>query len=382
MQKIGKAIGNFHYVLNRGLWDFYMPGQMVQAAEGIFAKEMRLRPRTSPEEIANLRYEISKHINKVFGTESLESMLLSPKVRFLLNFALFAPVWTFSNLRVITNAFQSEAAWRMTGRWIAGGAAAWFVTSNLANLATTGWIYSGQEGPAPDKDGVRRAHAIWDNPGGPIKLGGKYVPGVTDNSTNIFNGYNPDGTESYIRFGKGYREAFQAVYSPYSYITQKLSLPVRTALAIATGHEPGTGYEVLNLRNRPEEIAVQTAMILSESFMPFVLQDMERWAERRGFPELVPEQSPSQARVFGIIPLGLPTKKGITATRAVDAYEQAMDDHQPEIAKQILEVARLNNIRPASVIQGWKDKQRKRHKTAIGRGVRYTTSGEAVPVTE
>jgi hypothetical protein len=97
-----RGIGNIHYVMDRGLWDFYLPGQMLHAYETIVARELAIKPRKG-EALVSLKHEATKHVNKVFGTESLESMLLSPKARTVANFALMAPVWTFSNFRVLTN---------------------------------------------------------------------------------------------------------------------------------------------------------------------------------------------------------------------------------------------------------------------------------------
>jgi hypothetical protein len=376
-----RAAGRIHYVLNRGLWDYYLPGQMMHAADMIFGNEMRLRPRSNPEEIASLKHEITQHVNKVFGTESLEALMIHPKMRYALNFALFAPVWTFSNFRVLTNGFQNETAKKLTGRWALGAAMTWFATSNLANLAMTGWTFSGKDGPMPDKDGVRRPHFMWDNDGLPVKLGGRYLPGVMDNAGNIAAGYNADGSVRYIRFGKGFREPIMALIEPNAYFAGKMGLIPKAFVAAWSGHEPGTGFEVVNLATGTSgQIAAQRGMIATELVAPFVAQDALRKAERYLFPELVPEAGISQAYIpHTAMPLGLPAKKGISLLRATNAYEQAKRDHRDDIAELILKQAELNHINRSRVLNSYRDRMNKEKRIVAGPKLRYDEYGNPAP---
>lgn len=383
----GKAlhgVGNLHYVINRGLWDYFLPSQWMNSAEMIFTKEMNLKPRNTREEIDALRYEIAKHVNKVFGTESMTSMMMSPKARFIANFAIFAPVWTFSNLRVLSNGFQTETGRRLTGRWLGGAMFAWFTTTTLANYATTGWVYSGTDGPAADKNGVHRAHGPWDNPGAPMSMVGAKTTGLTENWHYIYTGHNPDGTESYIRFGKGYFEPLSLGADPIDFLANKMGLLPKAAIALITKHEPGSGYEVVDRNLSTKDQMVQYGIVMSETVAPYVLQDALRWAERKGFPELVPETGSTQATIPAgpvKIPVGLPTRKGFSASRAVDAYQEVEEDKslteeaRRALIQQIFKAAEANHIPLKSITTGYKDRLRKKQRVARGPKMQYDMYG-------
>lgn len=372
-------LGKIHYINNRALWDFYLPGQMVHSYETILAKELAKNPARSEAEITGLKREIANHLNKVFGTEGLESMFLHPKTRFWLNYALFAPVWTFSNFRVATNAFQTEAAMKLVGRWAGGAAFAWFVSSNLANYALTGWNWG--QGPAPDKDGVKRAHFMWDNPGAPSRVFGQYVKGLNEHSTDIFFGYNPNGSESYIRFGRAYRDIFNFFNDPRAFFFGKLGLGVKAFIEMTTGREPATDYQVIDRKLPLEEQLMQYTSAAAETTMPFVAQDLERKIERTMFPETVPELGASQATVhLGPlpIPLGLPLRSGITTARAMEAYDLAVRANRQDLAEEVLSVAAKNHIPRGRVLASYRDMQRKRKYTARGPRQVYGRGGEPI----
>lgn len=377
LKKPLRWLGNLHYINNRGLWDFYLPGQMMNSYETILSKELAIKPNRTEAEITSLKREVTNHLNKVFGTEGLDAMFLSPKTRFWMNFVLFAPVWTFSNFRVVTNGFQTEAAHKLMGRWMGGAAFAWFVSSNLANYALSGWNWG--QGASPDKNGEKKAHFMWDNPGVPQRVLGKYVPGLEDHSTDIFFGYNPNGSESYIRFGRAYRDVPNFFNDPRSYVLGKLGLGLKATIEMFTGREPSSDYQVIDRTLPLEEQLMQYATVAGETVMPFVLQDMERQVERVMFPETVPELGSSQATVHvGPVPiaLGLPTRSGLTTQRAIEAYDLAKRANRPELAEQVLKTAVLNHIPRTRVLAGYRDKMRRRAYTARGPVHRYGRGGE------
>jgi len=380
LKKPLRFIGNLHYINNRGLWDFYLPGQMINSYETILSKELARNPNRSEAEIASLKREVTNHLNKVFGTEGLDAMFLSPRTRYWMNFFLFAPVWTFSNFRVVTNGFQTEAGHKLMGRWVGGAAFAWFVTSNLANYALSGWTWG--QGPAPDKNGEKRPHFMWDNPGIPQRVLGQYIPGMGEHSTDIFFGYNPNGSESYIRFGRAYRDVPNFFNSPREYVLGKLGLPLKAAIEMATGREASSDYQVIDRTLPIEEQLMQYATVAGETVMPFVLQDMERQVERIMFPETVPELGSSQATIhLGPVPiaLGLPTRSGLTTQRAIEAYDLAKRANRNDLAEQVLKTAVQNHIPRSRVLAGYRDKMRRRAYTARGPVHRFGRGGEELP---
>jgi hypothetical protein len=257
----------------------------------------------------------------------------------------------------------------------------WFVTSNLANFATTGWIYSGKDGPAPDKNGVNRAHGMWDNPGNPIEVGGRFTRGITDNSIRIFSGYNPDGTENYIGFGKAYTEIAMAFNDPYAYLTGKIGLLPKAVMAVATGHEPGSGFPVIDPNATRWERAAQLGMVgLDSGVVPFIGQDLKNRLERAALPEIVHEPAATQAYIpHTIIPLGQPTRKGDSATRALSSYIEAMRKHDDKTADFILDQAELNHIPRGRVLSLYRRYMNSRARTAEGPRRSYDVYGGEAP---
>lgn len=363
--------GNVAYIFNRSLWDFYMQGGMLLSAETVFAKEMAARQRQlgrvlNAAEIEDLRKAVADHINRVWGSENLETLLMTPKFRQIANWILFAPLWTLSNLRVITAGFENETAVRLTAKYLAGATIAWTLMTQLANYATTSWFNS------PDKYGRKGGHFTWDNPGVPLRMGNKYVYGLTENSVNIFAGYNPDGSETYIRFGKGYREPFLWILEPFETFFGKISIPMRVGMTAATGSQPGTMYQVISERMPKEAVEMQRLSLLMELFLPFVAEDIHDRLMRKMYPQYFPE-STVRTQVFG-----LPTRKGINVRRAAEEYEKAIDLGEPEMAQKVLETAAMNRIHPYRVIREYRARQRQRIKTYLGLPRHYSPSGELI----
>jgi hypothetical protein len=292
--------------------------------------------------------------------------MLSPRTRQMLNFALFAPIWTLSNVRILSAGFENEARMKLTMRWAAGAAVSWFLTTQLANYAMTAGF------KMTDKDGKSGGHWTWDNPGAPLVVGGRNIPGVSENALNIGAGHNAtDGSQSYIRFGKGFREIFLWMVEPLATLGGKLSLPLKWALVMATGAEPGTGYQSIDPRAQEGEKLAQRVSSSVEMFTPFAASDVARAVERKAMPEIFPE--PIRTQFFG-----LPTRKGISQTRAVLAYEAARDAGREDQAEAVMRAAELNNISRKKVYQGWRQRQSRRRKTAAGPAVKYDMKGRPV----
>jgi hypothetical protein len=364
-----RHLGHLNYIFNRSLWDFYMQGGMLMSAETVFAKEMALMQRRlgrplKPEEISSLRKAVADHINRVWGAENLETLLITPKMRQVLNWALFAPLWTLSNLRILTAGFENETAARLTLKYIPAAFVSWFTGTQLVNYATTWWFN------APDKHGRRGAHFTWDNPGAPMRIGNRYVEGLTENAINIFAGWNPDGTETYIRFGKGYREPFTWVLEPIETFAGKMSIPLRVFMTALTGSQPGTMFQAVQSRMPKEAIEMQRWSVFTELVSPFILQDLVDYGMRKLYPQYFREPT-HRGQV-----LGLPTRKGLTVRRAAEEYEAAIDAGRIDAAQQVLAAAVLNGIHPYRVIREYRARQRERIKVYQGIPVKIDYKGQ------
>lgn len=354
------------------LFEYYMPTQMVGAAESIMTREIqRLGKDATPEQIEALGRNISKHVNTAFGTGNMERMLISPKARQVLNWVFFAPAWTMSNVQILTSGFENETQQRLRSKWMRGAVASWFVSTQAMNYALSSW-YGGT-----DKNGVYHKPGSpgwfsWDNPGLPATALGVPVPGLTENTINIYAGANPDGSQRYIHFGKGYREAFGWLMSPKKTLGGKLSIPLKVAATVMTGSEPGSGYQVINPRASEGEKAIQTAAEILATVTPFAADDLRRQILRGMAPEITPEGGTSQM-------LGLPVAKGATMSGLTAAYKQAKENQDDGAAEIILKVVDINHYARSRIIRAYKQDKTQREKTKRGPRIRYDSSGREAP---
>jgi hypothetical protein len=359
-----RAFGNVAHGFNKALWDYYIPGQMLNAGESIMTRELpRLGEGATPEGIANLRQEVAKHINRVFGTESLESLLLHPKTRQLMSALFFAPVWTLSNIRQITSGYENEIQKRLRNRWAAGGALSWFLSTQLMNYATTSWF-------SRDKNGNHdwKGHFTWDNPGAPLKLFGREAAGLSDNAMRVSIGPNPDGSQGYVTLSKGMGEVFAWMLSPRREFLGKMSTPAKVGWTIAGGRAPGSDYPVIDYtKDKPDEVLVKSVGEIMSLGTPFWAEDLKRLLERKLAPESVPEGVSTQ-----IVGVGLPVTKGLTITRATEAYRLAKDRGDTQVMRAILEAARQNHLNASTIISNVRREESQRRRTAAGPRTKYT----------
>ena len=338
---------------DRALWDYYHQGMMLDCYEMLKSQELaKLGPDASPAKIKETKRAIAEHINNAFGSVNFTKMLLSPKIRQSLNWMFLAPAWTFSNIRVLTSGYETEAGVRLTNRYVAGAAASWFLTTQAMNMALSGWYNR-------DDKGKPQPRLTYDNPGLPFTVAGQPVTGLNENSFNIYAGKNTDGSDRYILFGKGFREPFRWATDPMQMFWGKLSLPVRGALVQATGHTAGTGFEEIDSRASTSEQLQQRASALTESVgLPFVARDIVKGTAHTLFPRAV--SAPQSASQF----MSLPTSKGASFMRAEKAYRDALDDGDGDRARDVRAVAAANNINWRQIVQTYKSDESKRRKRA------------------
>lgn len=350
-----RMLGNAAYIFNRSMWDFYMPAQMIHTSELMFTQEFgRLgkaakaagKVVTAAEEFA-LRRRIADHTNRIFGAENLERLLLTPNARRGLGFLLFAPVWTLSNIRNISAGFNDATATRLTRRWAAGAALTWFLTTQLANYALTDWYQM------EDKEGKKGGHWTWDNPGKPLKIAGKYISGVSDNVVNIGAGHNPDGSQRYIRFGKAFREPGLWVLEPLKTLGGKLSLPLRQLLIQIQGVQPGSSFQVIDPKAPPRQQLQQRGAAALELITPFALDEAAQKALRYLAPKAIREPG-ATSQYFG-----LPARKGMTLTTAVEALREALEAKRHDLVHDIFKAAAQNRIDPRRIVGEYRARVRR-----------------------
>jgi hypothetical protein len=363
-----RAAGKLQYVFNRALFDYYISGHMLHSAEHLLTSELnRLGPEATPEQVRELRREIADHVNRSYGAENMERLLLSPQARQALGLVLFAPVWTLSNLRVLTKGFETVSGSRITARYIGGAALTYFLSAQLANYAMSEWAAKHSQDPSAGaywdeetQQWKRGGHWTWQNPGLPLRIYGKPIRGLSDNAANIYLGQNPDGSQRYIRLGKGFREPFLWLTSPLETLKGKLSMLVRQAIIQFSGVEPGSGYPIINPKLPEEKQIEQRISAIADLFVPFsmksVLDQLERESDAGVF-----KQTGYDTQIYG-----MPARRGVSFYRAVESLREALDKNDMDAMRDILRTAALNRIDPKSLIRELRGRLRSEARTLAG----------------
>jgi hypothetical protein len=221
-----------------------------------------------------------------------------------------------------------------------------------------------------DKRGKKGAHFTWDNPGAPLKAFGVEIPNLSENAANISLGYNDDGSQRYLKLGKAYREPFAWLQSPIETLGGKTSLIMRQIAVQLGKHEPGSGFTVIDPKASAGTQALQRAAEATELFMPFSARQLQQRIGHAVAPETFP--APAGAEPF----LGQPTVKGMSFSKAVNAYGDAVESGRDPTS--ILEAARINRIDPDAIKREYLRKLRAKRKRALGLPARRA----AAPPTE
>lgn len=364
MQPAVRKAGDAAQMFNTSLFDYYIQGLMISSYETIKTKELaRLGPMATAAEILNLKQNIGAHVNRVYGTESMQSLLIHPKTRQAMAFALFAPVWTLTNARMMTAGWENETQRRLRNKWFGGAALSLFLGTNLMNYATTSWF-------SRDKDGNHdwKGHFAFSNPGLPAKIFGRTGP-VSENASKIYSGPNIDGAPSYISLGKGEREWFGWVTDPMGMFAGKMHGLLKAAMAVYTGVAPGTDYRVVTPASEGSTLAernTQRGFAVADPFTPFMLEYKKRQLEHALIPKVTPKPTPVQSTFFNV-PIGLPAARGVTFTNAAEAYHEYVVKGDFENARRVLEGAAANGIRVDRVIARHREMESQRRSTERGR---------------
>jgi hypothetical protein len=378
-----RLVGDAQYIFNHALFDYYVPGQMLNAAETIFGKEMaRLGPDASPALEGPLRREIADHVSRVYRTENWQRLMVTPKAQQALSLAFFAPQWMLSGLRTLTKGYESTTGSRLTNRYVAGAALTYFLTSQLANYAMSEWAAKhNPDDPSAgaywDEDSQtmkRGGHWTWQNPGDPVSIGGKVSPSIRSHSAEVYRGQNPDGSQSYIQPGKSAQDTFLWFSHPWETLMGKLSIPLRQILVQATKSTPGSGYPVIDSTLPERQQNEQRAAQAVEGFIPFSAQTTAQRVERAMDPEVFREV-PGESQFFGIA-----ARRGASFNNSVKAMREAIDNGQDDVAEQIERNAAVNGIDMKGVFNELKKRYRRQARTAAGRPKTDTPPVAPAPV--
>lgn len=358
-----RAMGHVEHIVDRSLWDFYLPSQMIHSYElGVDAAISKLGEHASADMIGAAKRATAEQVNDAYGAISWEKMLVNPKTAQFLNWVFLAPGWKASNLRVFTQAFEGSLGREMAMNYTRGAAVTWFISAQVGNLINTA-VFKNK-----DKDGNVRPHFTWDNPGVPTG-----IPGINSNFGAIAAGYNPNGSQRYINWGKGLLDPIKLAMDPHAWFANAMSGPMQALGAAMYGVDPVTGFRYVDQYGSTTEQNIQRIELALPVFVPFSLRDPIRAINDKRFTQIYPMPG-GAGTLFNVV--GLPTRQGINYTRAKEAYISAMKANDPQSAMIILRLAQDSKLNPKSIDQEWKKYAASQRKKNAPSGPVYGITGE------
>ncbi len=301
------------------LWDYYHNTLKLYAYEnnvGAALKSARKKIKKkfkrdlTDVEINEIKDSIGSFVNDSFGGQQWElaPFFRDAKARQMMHWLLLSPDWTVS---VLKQAFAPIKGHRQAVA--AGSIERRLAGSRLSKRATLFWLKAAfyynliaqsanfyNTGKNEWKDGKQVATFR-----GKARFTDENAPG---HKLDIFAGFNPDGTERYIRMGKQFREVMEWSYEPERKLGAKLSPVLRAGIAQITKADPGSGFPTSYSDMPFYESLPERTKSLFVSLLPF------------SFRGLVEEKS-LQPFFFA-----LPTSRGMTNAKTIRLFKQAIEE--------------------------------------------------------
>lgn len=219
IQKGLHAVRKFNDIWDKALWDYYYSGLKLDLYERQVAKNIKNFGATVPLE--KIKRDTAEFINKAAGG-SLENMMISPRYKQALQWALLAPDWTLGRLELLGSVFKPGVQGAMGRKFWLKAAIAYGTMVNAWNYHNT--ARDGLKSP-DGKDG----RFLWQNEEG--------------RRLHLYMGKDENGRNEYILPAKAVTEVVGWMFEPIQTLGRKLSPTVQMMVEALTGHTVG-GYKV------------------------------------------------------------------------------------------------------------------------------------------
>jgi hypothetical protein len=329
MPIVGKAselLSGFYDRWNYALWDYLHDNFKLYAYESLVS-------RYKGSEIEIYKSEMAQLVNDTFGGQNWDTLMISPKTKQVLTWFLLSPDWTISTVRQAlaptgmgssTKTPEGRKLRAKVGRrfWVKAMLYYGFLMNMLNSLYRKKDM---EDNPQyyPDKD----EYGFWD-----YTMFGNTI----GQQTRLFTGRNDDGTESYLRWGKQFREfpelffdetGFNFPQATFKRLGAKAAPLFQTISQIFTGKSP-SGFENYDLKGKRKlDWVVGVGKTLLRTPLPFSTQAALRKDKK---------WNPSN--------LFAPSGKGMTKRRASDLMEIAIGRGDDEYLRQVLIGCYRNNL--------------------------------------
>lgn len=344
-----KPMRQLYEAYQRHLWDNVHVGLKLFAYNSIVTDTIDNLPKGVS--VKQAKEAIASHVNDAFGGQEFlvapslkrkgERSLAEPmtiKQTQIAHALVFAPDWTWSNIRVagravISNATKPKSVEAGLGRqyWI-GMVTSLTMMHTMAQMA----IWSLLAGDDDDMEPFP-----WDN-----ELGHEWDVDVTPIKRNVQKALGMEVQEhrSYVHAGKQAREVIRYFENfPdgfFENIGNKSSVAVRTTLEQATGHAAGSGWPApwvdrgFNEGLEGWEQVWSRAKSAGENFVPF------SWQENN-------------------FAFALPLRKGMTRYKAMRYHQDALQEHIDHPRRRDAVIKLIQEIDDAAKANGIDDDSRK-----------------------
>ena len=290
---------------NKFLWDYLHTTYKLTAYSKLKADMIKKFPG---KDAAVVGKEVAQFVNDTFGGQSWEIMAKTPQWQQFSRFMLLSPDWVLSTMRQAVSPFGVGAASKAgveirkeMGKDFWQKAILYFGGSmNQLNYAYTK-AYKG------------KGNYMWDN-----------SPGK---ETYLFTGYNNDGTERYLRWGKQFRELAEAINDPAKVASRKISPLIRM-----------TKHQLFPDEMWQKEIAdnpfwskaggMARATQLAKDVTPYSLNQQQRMDE------------------FNPISFAMPVSRGMTPYRARKYFAESIKRKDKTLFQRVYKASLENQIDP------------------------------------
>lgn len=309
--KGAKAVRTANDLWDATLWDYYHNGLKLMAYETILAKQLKgelkksVKSGEQPKTAKEIGPEVAEFVNDAFGGQNWDAMLVNPKMQQISRWALLAPDWTLSQLKIFSNGFRGGVK-GAEGRkyWLRAGLAFTTITQSLNYTLTKHFEGEGK--------------FTWENDPG--------------HELDIYIGRDEDGVKKYIATGKQFREPFRWMTEPIHVLAGKASPVLQSSVEQLTGHTT-SGFDL----GFEEEGTLKGNIV----------------ARMKAFGGKFAPISVRGNNAF----FTFPASKGITNWKAVQLFEKAIREQDQEMFKKVQESLIDNGIDPNVALKAVRMKQ-------------------------
>jgi hypothetical protein len=318
-----KGVRQFKDMWDTGLWDYFHNTLKLHAYEnytvqGLKRLEKTLKRPPTAEEINKLKNELGEFTNDTFGGQNweLSKVFGNPKMQQTMQMFWLSFDWTTSVLKQAGSPFKGlqqqffgkTTVDRVVGKIMAKQGGVFWARSvvkigsllQLANYTATKLI----EG---------EGKFTWENDPG--------------HESDVFGGYNEDGTKVYYKVGKQFTEVLTWFTKPNEIVGSKLAPVLRESVRQLTKHDPGSGFPTKFADKEFWKSLPERAESGGMLFVPFSL---------RGYLEERPAS----------FMFALPASKGMSNFKTIKLFNEAikMEDQEKKLERvRKIYVAALEN---------------------------------------